>query len=1530
MLSSAITDLDWSSIHPLNGSKQDAFEELCTQLARAARPASSQFIRKGRPDSGVEAHAILADQSEWAWQSKYFDSMKTSQWSQLDESVKTALVGHPRLTRFIVCVPLDLPDGRTGNSKSARQHWDEHVVKWSSWAAHAGMSVEFVWQGSHELLTELAKPDNYRLVPFFFGGHHIDADWFQRRLSEAHSAAGPRYTPELNVQLDLSQDFAALGRTPEFLAGVRSKALAIRSRLANQPFALAKDPGPTLQGKTAAAQAACARALEAFRTLSDDPSEPSPLDALRSALREAAACCEVVLDLYQEQRAAAKSARELDANEAKANVTDNVVDRASIQVNDDHDLSYSLRELRGDLRAALSHVQRFRNLASSNLVVLTGNAGTGKTHLLCDLARQRLDKGRPTVVLMGQRFLDIGDPWVQGLQQLDLAAWSARDFIGALEVAAQRANSRALLIIDAINEGAGRQLWPTHLAPFLDRVKASPWISTILSVRTSYAEDLLPDSVGQSAVFVEHAGFRSVEFSATRAFFDHFGIDFPSTPLLAPEFSNPLYLKTLCQGLQASGKRRLPRGFHGVVKAFNQYVAGINHKVAKDLDYDVRNNLVVLALKDLAARMVAEQHPWLTYEDAERIANARLPGRDYSRSLMSRLFGEGLLIEEKAWSTDEDRSVSVVQFAYERLSDYFCVQSLLDQHLDLADPPRAFKEGGPLDVDTLCTAWSRPGFHEALHILVAERTGQELIVLLPTLAKRHFTARVFLSSIVWRDPEAVTPQAIEYLLSLKRSHTVDVIDTLVTLATVPDHPLNIHFSDELLRQSGMAERDAWWTIGLNDLWERQVAVDRLIQWADQLWPRTELADEAAGLAASTLAWLLPASNRFLRDRATKALVRVLTWRPSVIEQLIEDYVDVDDVYVAERVLAAAYGAAMRTSDVAGVVAVANRTHAKVFAAGRPRVHLLFREYARGIIKRAEYMQKRRGAAWSQVDPPYASDWPTIPTEGDIDVIAPEWSSEASDSVTWGHHRIRSSVMSDDFGRYVIGTNSWTTNFLSLRLDEPQWMSLDQRIERAVSTLNEAERTGWELFRRAEKAVNHEVFLRRIKEGVIGAPASTAAGAPTKAEQLLNAVRSQLLTDLGPKAALFAPLMDEIIGGVAMRTLPKFDLTLVQRYIVGRVFELGWTSERFEQHDRQLGSAGRAANKCERIGKKYQWIAYHEMLAFMADHYQYAVGHSSKEMGTAYQGSWQDDFRDIDPSEVSHPKDSDADTAPSPQNFWVHRGVSDWQRSASAAQWANITDDIPQPADLLFSHDRASDSEWVSLYLDLKWAMPSEASLSDGRREIWMHADGALVKVKDIDKLMGDAIARRIARHPVSDGGLHEIYLGEIGWSEASTFFHDPYYAHLGWAGEVNLDKIAVTAASQGYMRERGGVDCSVTSESVSLRVPTEQMLRYLGAEWSGISATYVDSAGVVMAFDPSPNVGGRSTFLVRKDKLLEVLRTYGLAVCWVIQGEKIDAAGSPKYTVHSRRTFQGLFVWTGSAMEGDYSFEQVEAAEVED
>ena len=93
-----------------------------------------------------------------------------------------------------------------------------------------------------------------------------------------------------------------------------------------------------------------------------------------------------------------------------------------------------------------------------------------------------------------------------------------------------------------------------------------------------------------------------------------------------------------------------------------------------------------------------------------------------------------------------------------------------------------------------------------------------------------------------------------------------------------------------------------------------------------------------------------------------------------------------------------------------------------------------------------------------------------------------------------------------------------------------------------------------------------------------------------------------------------------------------DPKLIQRYVLARVFDLGWSAERFGRFDSLLGEGQfRASNKAERIGKKYQWIAYHEMLAFLSDHHQLDTGYSDDRSRHRFNGPWQINRRDIDPT-----------------------------------------------------------------------------------------------------------------------------------------------------------------------------------------------------------------------------------------------------------------------------------------------------------
>ena len=216
------------------------------------------------------------------------------------------------------------------------------------------------------------------------------------------------------------------------------------------------------------------------------------------------------------------------------------------------------------------------------------------------------------------------------------------------------------------------------------------------------------------------------------------------------------------------------------------------------------------------------------------------------------------------------------------------------------------------------------------------------------------------------------------------------------------------------------------------------------------------------LPQATLAWMFSTPNRPLRDEATKALVSLLTPRLESTARVVDEFGDVDDPYIVERVYAVAYGVAMRSHDLAGVGNLASFVYNKVFASGTPQAHILIRDYARGIIERSIHLGCNLEINGQLIRPPYKSAWPSIPCEDCVENLFPRWDQASWDSrdLEWSRNRIRWSVMDDDFSRYVIGDDS-SSSWLSLGLNEEPWRSPEERRQALVLKLSESERLAWD-------------------------------------------------------------------------------------------------------------------------------------------------------------------------------------------------------------------------------------------------------------------------------------------------------------------------------------------------------------------------------------------------------------------------------------------------------------------------------------
>ncbi len=210
-MSDTDSDIDFKQIIPRLGGKADAFEEICCQLAHRATDGMFHRLHGAGRDGGIECY-VDRPNGRCGWQAKYVFTIDALT-RQASKSPDTALAVHPTLSRFVLCFPFDLtgPTARPGRSGTDKLADWKHQKEDAARVLGRQLHIE-VWSLStlRKLLVDHDPSGGLRY--FFFGTLALSDDWFANHLERTFVTAGPRYTPELNVETDLYKWIAAFGR----------------------------------------------------------------------------------------------------------------------------------------------------------------------------------------------------------------------------------------------------------------------------------------------------------------------------------------------------------------------------------------------------------------------------------------------------------------------------------------------------------------------------------------------------------------------------------------------------------------------------------------------------------------------------------------------------------------------------------------------------------------------------------------------------------------------------------------------------------------------------------------------------------------------------------------------------------------------------------------------------------------------------------------------------------------------------------------------------------------------------------------------------------------------------------------------------------------------------------------------------------------------------------------------------------------------------------------------------------------------
>jgi hypothetical protein len=469
------------------------------------------------------------------------------------------------------------------------------------------MQVEFVLWDEHALTSRLTLERHAGRRWFWFRETELSAKWFGDHLSEVLKYAGPRYTPNVNVELPISHPFETLAVTAEFRRGFRDRLRHVTDAWTRVSSAINHNATKAIAGAPYQALEMRMKKLEhASAALSRRESELRCFAAIRSEIDEAGRA------VYECNANFDHAFTQLDGRSGSRR------QNARVRPEDRFEAEFSgLRKLQDELESLVDFATDFQiDLLARPALLIVGDAGSGKTHLLCDIARNRIEAGFAALLILGQRF---GGPRpLNELSQLARLGCTSDELLGAMDAAGEAAGSRSLILIDAVNEALGIN-WQDELPAALSVISRFPHVGVVVTCRSTYERcvirsDLVPNALSR----LEHRGFADSFDLALGTFFDYYGIEAVSTPPLAPEFTNPLFLRMFCEGLQNKGMSKPPKGLRGLLKVFHFWMDSVNQKLARPakLDFVESENVVSRAADRLAAAMAEKGQTWLSLDDA--------------------------------------------------------------------------------------------------------------------------------------------------------------------------------------------------------------------------------------------------------------------------------------------------------------------------------------------------------------------------------------------------------------------------------------------------------------------------------------------------------------------------------------------------------------------------------------------------------------------------------------------------------------------------------------------------------------------------------------------------------------------------------------------------------------------------------------------------------------------------------------------------------------------------------------------------
>lgn len=680
--------------------------------------------------------------------------------------------------------------------------------------------------------------------------------------------------------------------------------------------------------------------------------------------------------------------------------------------------------------------KEYLELIIKGVLIVTGNMGTGKSHIVASYIENNCLKNKnEAILILGQHLNDNKLFKLQIKEILEINEDFER-FIKLLNAKGKEKNIFIPIFIDAINESLYNLNWNNELNGLISVIKEYKYVKLVITLRTDYARLCLPENMENEFVErIEHNGFQDEEdiYSIINEIFHYYGVPIPLFPVINDEYTNPLFIISFCKLVRDYKIDILIQNYTSFKTIFEKYISVINERMARKFNYNVENHLLDEVINNIVEYMIEKNKLYITQKEFCNIEKDLLQNYGIAPiKFIDILRSEGLIFKS-IYAKDE-----IIYFSYEQYNSILKADLLFERA----------KDGNKLNVEKLKTLIMETMDSDVLKnifILMGNEYGIEIYDIFDLSKDSDNDFKIinaYMLSLLWRKKDNFDKnlkfKLFINMINEKYTWLIsDYNDLFYYCASIENSPFNIYYYNEKLKKMSLAERDYKYTIRLNFGIAIRMALYCLK--ADM----KDLSNESRIMLAITLSWFLSSPNRYLRDISTKALVNLLTDNIETMIKLIENFKNVDDMYIVERVYASCYGAVLRSNNTKKLEELLDIVYQNVFDIEEVTPNIIIRYYAKNLILYGKFKGINIEFDLNKIYAPYNSKWyEVIPTNNEIKSYKIDYKKiNEKNRYLYAQNEIIDSMLTEeakelgmygDFGRYYFGANisDWKQNFSS--------------------------------------------------------------------------------------------------------------------------------------------------------------------------------------------------------------------------------------------------------------------------------------------------------------------------------------------------------------------------------------------------------------------------------------------------------------------------------------------------------------------